>query len=85
MSFPRPGWTLTLDLPAALPGLARLLDDFDLRVAEANGAVYLAKDSRLNPGLLAAMYPRLDEFRAVRARVDAARTLASDLSRRLGL
>ena len=33
MSFPRTGWTLAVDLPTALPGLARLLDQLDARVA----------------------------------------------------
>jgi len=31
------------------------------------------------------MYPRLPEFRKVRAEIDPAGVLASDLSRRLGL
>jgi decaprenylphospho-beta-D-ribofuranose 2-oxidase len=31
------------------------------------------------------MYPRLDEFRKLRAELDPAGILASDLSRRLGL
>jgi len=37
------------------------------------------------PELLAAMYPRLDEFRAVRVRVDPNRVLQSDLARRLSI
>jgi decaprenylphospho-beta-D-ribofuranose 2-oxidase len=31
------------------------------------------------------MYPRLDEFRALRAELDPAGVFTSDLSRRLGL
>jgi decaprenylphospho-beta-D-ribofuranose 2-oxidase len=36
-------------------------------------------------GTLAQMYPRLAEFRALRASLDPKAVLASDLSRRLGL
>jgi len=54
-------------------------------VVEAGGRVYLAKDSRVPPGVLAEMYPRLAEFAKLRAEFDPAGILASDLSRRLGL
>ena len=85
LSFPMAGWTLALDFPARTPGLAVLLDRLDELVLEAGGRVYLAKDSRVPAGVLAQMYPRLAEFRKLRAELDPEGLLASDLSRRLGL
>ncbi|WNI22908.1 FAD-binding oxidoreductase [Streptomyces sp. ITFR-16] len=85
LSFPEPGWSLALDLPAGLPGLARFLDSLDEEVAGAGGRVCLTDDSRLRPGALAAMYPRLPEFRALRAELDPKGAFRSDLSRRLSL
>jgi decaprenylphospho-beta-D-ribofuranose 2-oxidase len=86
LSFPIPGWTISLDLPVSHgPALGDLLDDLDRRVADVGGRIYFAKDSRMRPELVPAMYPRLDEWRAVCATADPDGVMQSDLSRRLRL
>ncbi|WP_231851425.1 FAD-binding oxidoreductase [Microlunatus phosphovorus] len=84
LSFPMPGWTLTVDLPIS-EGLDRLCTSLDELVVGAGGGCYLAKDSRLGPETLRQMYPRLDDFLAVRHRVDPDSMFTSDLARRLRL
>jgi decaprenylphospho-beta-D-ribofuranose 2-oxidase len=85
LSFPLEGWTLAADIPAGVPGLAAALDELDELIAGCGGRVYLSKDIRLRRDLLGAMYPELERFRALRARVDPEEVLRSDLGRRLGL
>ena len=86
LSFPVPGWTLALDVPArtrgARPACSAPSTGWS---SSAGGRVYLAKDSRVPAGALAEMYPRLPEFSKLRAEIDPDGMLASDLSRRLGL
>jgi decaprenylphospho-beta-D-ribofuranose 2-oxidase len=85
LSFPLEGLTLAIDLPAGAPGVYGALEEADALVAGAGGRVYLAKDARLRPSTLAAMYPDLERFQELRARVDPDGVLRSDLGRRLGL
>jgi decaprenylphospho-beta-D-ribofuranose 2-oxidase len=85
LSFPAPGWTLSVDIPATFEGLAPMLDAFDEQIVEAGGRIYLAKDGRLRPELMGAMYPRLDEWRAVQRRLDPDGHIRSDLATRLQL
>jgi decaprenylphospho-beta-D-ribofuranose 2-oxidase len=85
LSFPTAGWTLALDFPTRVAGLAELLDGLDEAVLNAGGRLYLAKDSRMRPELLAEMYPRLEEFRKLRAEIDPHQVFTSDQARRLRL
>jgi len=85
LSFPIPGWTLAMDIPSGVPGLADALSYFDELVAGCGGRVYLSKDVRLRSGVLQAMYPRLDEWRETRERADPDHLWRSDLGLRTGL
>lgn len=85
LSFPRPGWTLAMDLPGDLPGLGRLLDGFDEELLAVGGRLYLAKDSRASAETVHAMYPELPAWRRTRERVDPDGVFVSDLARRLRL
>jgi decaprenylphospho-beta-D-ribofuranose 2-oxidase len=84
LSFPQPGWTITVDFPIR-PGLAEFCDRLDEQVLDAGGRLYLAKESRTSAVTLYRMYPRIDEWRKIRAAADPAGIFASDLSRRLEL
>jgi decaprenylphospho-beta-D-ribofuranose 2-oxidase len=85
MSFPQPGWTLAVDVPAGVTGLDRVLDALDAEVLAAGGRLYLAKDSRMSPAMMAASYPRLSEWQRVRDAMDPKGVFTSDLARRLSL
>ena len=85
LSFPRPGWTLTLDYSTSVPGLEKFLQEFDEVLVAAGGRTYLIKDSRVDPALIPAMYPRLGEWRKVRESMDPKGLWQSDQARRLHL
>ncbi|MDQ3402395.1 MAG: FAD-binding oxidoreductase [Actinomycetota bacterium] len=84
LSFPQPGWTITVDFPVAV-GLHEFCADLDDLVLAAGGRLYLAKESRTAPDTFQRMYPRLDEWRKVRDSVDPDGLFISDQSRRLRL
>jgi FAD/FMN-containing dehydrogenase len=84
LSFPREGYTLAIDFPIRENTVA-LLHRLDAMVLEAGGRVYLGKDSYLEPETFRAMYPAVDRWLAVKARVDPDGVFTSDLGRRVGL
>ena len=85
LSFPLPGWTLTVDMPAGAADLPALCHRIDEIVLAAGGRHYLAKDAHTSPRSIALGYPRLGEWRRVRDGVDPERVWQSDLARRLAL
>lgn len=84
MSFPKPGFTLALDL-AIDKGIFAFLDDIDRCVVTAGGRVYLAKDARQSRQTFEAGYPSLERFRNLRRQIGAQDRLTSRLSQRLGI
>jgi decaprenylphospho-beta-D-ribofuranose 2-oxidase len=84
LSFPREGWTFAIDFPVRANTVA-FLRRLDAMVLEAGGRVYLGKDSYLEADTFRAMYPAIDQFIALKARVDPGGVFTSDLARRVGL
>jgi FAD/FMN-containing dehydrogenase len=64
LSFPRPGWTLTVDVPNRGEGTLAYLEEMDAVVRTYGGAVYPAKDARMSGETFRLGYPRVDEFAA---------------------
>ena len=84
LSFPIPGWNVCVDFQIK-PGLNEFLNELDRRVLEFGGRLYTAKDSRTTAETFHAMYPRIDEWIALRRKVDPDGVFASDMARRLEL
>lgn len=84
LSFPFEGYTFAIDFPVR-DGLAELLRRLDAMVLDAGGRIYLGKDAFLDAATLAQMYPRLEEWKAIKARVDPDHIFTSDLGRRVAL
>ena len=85
LSFPMPGWTLTVDIPTRAEGLGQLLHSLDEVVMQSGGRHYLAKDAHTTPTAIRRGYPRLDEWRQIQRSVDPGQLWQSDLARRLEL
>lgn len=84
LSHPMPGHTLTLDIPYR-PGIESFVRTLDNLLLDHGGRLYLAKDALAAPETIAAMYPRLPEFRETQARLDPEGRMQSTMSRRLRL
>ncbi len=84
LSFPMEGYTLALDLPVA-SGLIPLLRELDGLVLDYGGRIYLAKDALMTAPTFAAMYPRVEQFREIKNRIDPGGLFSSSQARRLGI
>jgi FAD/FMN-containing dehydrogenase len=82
LSFPMPGYTMTLDIPVR-QGVWEFLDELDQIIIQHKGRVYLAKDARLQPETFRTMYPDFPQWHKVKSAVDSDYKLSSAMSRRL--
>ena len=85
LSFPIPGWTLAADVPAAVPGLLRVLDQLDEEVAAAGGRLYLAKDSRQSKKMFHGSYKNHAEWTRLSRILDPLAVVSSSMRNRIGL
>lgn len=66
LSFPRPGYTLTLDFPNRGAATLRLLEELDRITVGAGGAVNAYKDARMSAAVFAASFPAWREVEGAR-------------------
>ncbi|QNE22679.1 FAD-binding oxidoreductase [Kribbella qitaiheensis] len=85
LSFPLPGWTLAVDLPARWLADGGTLRPIDQIVADAGGRIYLAKDAVTEAKLIPRMYPLLPSWQRTQKRLDPEGRLTSALAHRLEL
>jgi FAD/FMN-containing dehydrogenase len=84
LSFPKPGFTLALDMPVD-DSLAGFLNQLTEAVVASDGRVYLAKDAHLTPEQFRAMYPQYKQWQEIKQAVDPQNVFRSALSDRVGL
>lgn len=83
LSFPKEGYTLSLDFKMK-PGLYDFLKKLDVIVNQYNGRIYLAKDGRVSKEVFEKGYTQVATFRKLRERLNL-KQMASLQSKRLGL
>lgn len=82
LSFPVKGMAYAIDLPRRA-GIEELHRDIEKIVLDHGGRLYVAKDALMQARSFAKMFPELEAFREVLARIDPDQRFQSDMSRRL--
>ena len=83
LSFPIPGWTLAIDMPANIYNLNNELNKLDDMVVNAGGRIYLAKDSRQSSEIFKKSYPRIEEWLKIKKELDPNDLFMSDSFKRI--
>jgi len=85
LSFPKPGYTLALDIPNSGPESIDLVRSLNRIALRHGGRVYLAKDAYLDPHTFSEMYPQSERFKEIKQTLDPDQHFSSSLARRVGL
>lgn len=85
LSYLFDGYTLALDIPNVGPRMLEMSQQLDKILLEEGGRLYLAKDSLMSSETFRGMYPRIEEFLAVKRAVDPENRFTSAQARRVGL
>ncbi len=85
LSFPIKGWTLATDIPANYEIAMELLDDFDEKIVDAGGRIYLSKDARQKKETFKKTYERYSEWKQIKNEMDKNNIFSSSLAERLEL
>jgi len=78
------GMAYAVDLPRRA-GVEDLHREIERIVLDHGGRLYVAKDALMTAQSFARMFPKLDRFREVLARIDPDARFQSDMSRRLAI
>lgn len=84
LSFPEPGYTLTLDFKHQST-LFPMLDKLDAIILAHGGRLYLAKDARMSKDVFRSSYPNWQAFTELKQKVDPNNKFVSEQAKRIGL
>ncbi len=85
LSYLFDGHTLALDFPYRGEKTDRLCRELDKVLLDFGGRVYLAKDALVNAETFSRMYPKLNEFKRIKQRLDPQSIFRSQQSDRVGI
>ncbi|MEC9096653.1 MAG: FAD-binding oxidoreductase [Planctomycetota bacterium] len=85
LSYLFDGHTLALDFPYRGAKTERLCRELDEVMLDFRGRVYLAKDALVSADTFVQMYPRVEEFKQIKKRLDPETVFRSNQSDRIGI
>ena len=86
LPFPLEGYSITMDIPKSrrrIKEQVKMFYEMNDRVIKYGGRIYLGKTPVLNSAQFHAMYPNLNEFLAIKKKVDPKNLFESNMYRRI--